>query len=121
MKKVAKPKTQKKKAVQKKSVLQWLKKILRKKKKRSLDVLKKKARLYLTSDQKDIFRVRLLPEKLKPDVIYIIAYEFGRTRKYPAPKKMGISAVYALLIYEDYGKKAFKAYFKELNGENTQA
>lgn len=115
------PKVPKKKALHKKLPLPWFKKVLKKRKERPLEVLKKKARLYVKSEHQDIFCKRLAQDKkVDHTVIYNIGYALGKNLPIPVPKKMGISAVCALLIYEDYGPQAFKEFFDDVLKENNK-
>jgi hypothetical protein len=120
MKKIEALKKTKTKVLHEKIPLSRLKKIL-KRKKRTLEVLKNKAQLYVKSEHQNLFCKRLARDKkMKPAVMYNIGYALGKSLPSPAPKKMGISAVCALLIYRDYGQEAFKEFFDNLLKGNNK-
>ena len=121
MKKIEVLKKTKTKVLQEKLPLSRLKKVLKKRKKRTLEVLKNKARLYLKSEHQDLFCKRLSRDKkIDPTVIYNIGFAFGKNLPGVSPRKMGISAVCALLVYKDYGPAAFKASFDDVLKENNK-
>jgi hypothetical protein len=121
MKKIEAFKKTKTKVLNENLPLSRLKKILKKRKKRALEVLKNKAQLYVKSEHQDLFCKRLARDKkMNPAVMYNIGYALGKSLPSPAPRKMGISAVCTLLIYRDYGQEAFKEFFGNLLKESNK-
>lgn len=90
------------------------KKVLFKKKKYSLETLKKKARLSLCSGQNSVYvKLWVRNNELEPKTVYYLARSFESTLSCPV-EKFAKSARFAAMIRKEYGLLEFEKFLKEL-------